>query len=249
MVVYAGIDPVTGRRTYHREKVAGTDKAAYRRAEKVLTNLQARVNAQRAPTSTVTLSYAIDEWLRSADIEESTRHGYEGYIERTIRPALGDVSVSKVTPRATALLRHRTSDRGNRPTDRGRPSGTRRRGSDHTARLRRMDRRRRPEGRADPRLSDAQASHRRNRRPRRLLQIRAHSVGSNWVTSAKLGTSSIMPISCMKEATTSTPSARARPGRRVQVMLGLDATRGDRSCGLSQPRPASPRSGSPRLSF
>jgi len=37
----------------------------------------------------VSLSRTIDEWLHGTDIETSTRDGYEGYIERTIKPALG----------------------------------------------------------------------------------------------------------------------------------------------------------------
>jgi hypothetical protein len=51
--VYAGDDPVTGRRVYRNETVRGTDKAAEKRAQKVLTRLLAEVDAQRAPTSTV----------------------------------------------------------------------------------------------------------------------------------------------------------------------------------------------------
>ncbi|WP_344416199.1 tyrosine-type recombinase/integrase [Amycolatopsis minnesotensis] len=41
----------------------------------------------------------MDEWLRTADIESITRHGYVGYIERSIRPALGKIAVSKLTAR------------------------------------------------------------------------------------------------------------------------------------------------------
>jgi integrase len=42
--VYAGLDPVTGKRVYLREKVPGTDKAFYREAEKKLNDLLSRVN-------------------------------------------------------------------------------------------------------------------------------------------------------------------------------------------------------------
>ena len=97
--VYSGVDPVTGKPNYLTETVKGTDKAARRQAEKELTRLQAQVDQQRAPSSSVTLSYAIDEWLRTADIEDTTRHGYLGYIERTIRPTLGTVPVNKLTTR------------------------------------------------------------------------------------------------------------------------------------------------------
>ncbi|WP_230424557.1 hypothetical protein [Prauserella cavernicola] len=82
--VYSGVDPVTGRELYLSETVRGTDKAAYRRADKVMTTLQAQVDKQRSPSTTVSFSYAIDEWLRTADIEPTTRHGYVGYLDRTI---------------------------------------------------------------------------------------------------------------------------------------------------------------------
>lgn len=97
--VYAGIDPVTGKPNYLAETVKGTDKAAYKQANKVLTRLQAQVDEQRSPSTSVTLSYALDEWLRTADIEDTTRHGYVGYIERSIRPALGKISVAKLSAR------------------------------------------------------------------------------------------------------------------------------------------------------
>ena len=76
--VYAGVDPVTGKPTYLTETIKGTDKAAHRLANKAMTKLQARVDEQRSPSTSVTLSYAIDEWLRTADIEDTTRHGNVG---------------------------------------------------------------------------------------------------------------------------------------------------------------------------
>lgn len=97
--VYTGLDPVTGKESYLNETVRGTDKAAYRQAEKVMTKLLARADQQRAPNTSVTLGYAIDEWLRSADLEATTRDGYRGYIERNIRPVFGDVPVGKITAR------------------------------------------------------------------------------------------------------------------------------------------------------
>lgn len=100
MRVYAGTDPVTGKDSYLTETIKGTDKAAQKAAEKALTKLQARVDEQRAASSSVTLGYAIDEWLRTADIEASTRHGYEGYIKRTIKPALGEVPLRRLTTRS-----------------------------------------------------------------------------------------------------------------------------------------------------
>lgn len=99
VVVYAGIDPVTGRRTYKREKVHGTDDAAWKRAEKTLVKLAAEAYKQRKPTSSVSFGHAINEWLRTADIETSTRDGYVGYIKRAIRPALGGTAIDKLGAR------------------------------------------------------------------------------------------------------------------------------------------------------
>jgi len=74
--VYAGDDPVTGKRVYRSETVPGTDRAAQRRAEKTHSRLLAEVDKQRAPTSTVTLTYVLDEWLRSSGPRRgSTRPG------------------------------------------------------------------------------------------------------------------------------------------------------------------------------
>lgn len=97
--VYAGTDPVTGKDTYLTETVKGTDRAAEREAQKVMTRLQSRVDDQRTASSSVTLAYAIDEWLRTTDIEATTRHGYEDYVRRTIKPALGDVPLRRLTAR------------------------------------------------------------------------------------------------------------------------------------------------------
>ena len=51
--VYAGPDPVTGRDRYLTETVKGTDKAAQRQAEKVMTRLLAQVDRQRAPETSI----------------------------------------------------------------------------------------------------------------------------------------------------------------------------------------------------
>ena len=102
--VYAGDDPVTGRRVYRTETVQGTDRAAERRAQKALTRLLAEVNAQRAPTSTVALSYVLAEWLGTTELEATTRRTYVGYIDRTIVPAIGGVAADRLTARTLEML-------------------------------------------------------------------------------------------------------------------------------------------------
>lgn len=96
VVVYAGTDPVTGKRVYLRENLKGTDKAAYKRAEKVMNRLLTKVEDQRSPTSSVTMAYAVDEWLRTSEVEDSTRDGYVNYVNRYIKPILGEQPVRKI---------------------------------------------------------------------------------------------------------------------------------------------------------
>ncbi|WP_216206948.1 tyrosine-type recombinase/integrase [Amycolatopsis aidingensis] len=104
MIVYAGLDPVTGKRTYLRKTIEGTDKAAQRRAQKQLNKFLTQVDEQRAPSSSVTLSYVLDEWMRVTELEESTRNTYEGYIARTIKPAFGNEPARKIDARALESL-------------------------------------------------------------------------------------------------------------------------------------------------
>lgn len=98
--LYAGIDPVTGRQSYLRETIPGTDKAAWKKAEAKLAEFQTQVAKQRSAQSSVDLRYALAEWRRTSELEDSTRHTYEGYINRTILPALGDTAISKLTARS-----------------------------------------------------------------------------------------------------------------------------------------------------
>jgi integrase len=97
--VFAGIDPVTRRDRYLSETVEGSDRPARREAEKVMARLQTEVDGQRSAQSSVTLGYTLDEWLKTLEVEDSTRDGYIGYIERNIRPALGAVPISKLSTR------------------------------------------------------------------------------------------------------------------------------------------------------
>ncbi|XVV01926.1 site-specific integrase [Actinosynnema sp. CA-248983] len=97
--LYAGLDPVTRKPVYHRATIPGTNKAAWKKAEDKLAEFRTQVAKQRSAESSVSLSYAIDEWLRTTELEDSTRKTYVGYIERTIKPALGGEPAKKVTAR------------------------------------------------------------------------------------------------------------------------------------------------------
>ena len=89
--VYAGIDPLTRREIRLRE-TCRTERAAQIALGKLLE--QAAVGRQ--PESNVTVATLVDEYAAIAEWELSTREANEGYIRRTIKPALGHLQVRKV---------------------------------------------------------------------------------------------------------------------------------------------------------
>jgi integrase len=93
--VAAGVDRLTGKRV-ELVRTAPTLAAA----ERLRTRLLAEVDGNRAARTQATLGYALDEWLATSEIEASTRDGYVGYIERTIRPALGSLPLGRINPDA-----------------------------------------------------------------------------------------------------------------------------------------------------
>jgi integrase len=93
VTVYAGIDPLTGRRLFLTEST--TDRAE---AERIRRRLVAQVDDQRAPRTRATVGRALEAWLRTHEAEASTLDGYRGYVRRTIEPALGAVPLTKLTP-------------------------------------------------------------------------------------------------------------------------------------------------------
>jgi integrase len=139
--VYAGLDPLTGRRLYLTDST--TDD---REAERIRTRLQADVDAQRNGRTRGTLGMALDKWLAVHEVEETTLEGYRGHIERVIRPALSttptvDVGV-QVLEELYADLR-----RCSRRCRNGEPAVDHRTGMPHECRV--VKHRRRP-GRPSP---------------------------------------------------------------------------------------------------
>lgn len=97
--LYAGTDPVTGRQVYHRATIQGTDDAALKKAEDKLAEFRTKVLNQRSAASSVSFAYAIDEWMRTSEIEASTRKTYLGYIANHVKPVLGKIPVKKIDVR------------------------------------------------------------------------------------------------------------------------------------------------------
>jgi len=102
--VYAGKDPITGKQGYLRGQVRPTRGEA----EKDCARLLAQVEAEQLPEQAATLSTLLDRWMEVADHELSTRDATEGYVRRTIRPALGDMPLRKLQYRVDIFDRFYT---------------------------------------------------------------------------------------------------------------------------------------------
>lgn len=94
VIVFAGHDPLTGRELRLREST--TDEAEARR---ILRRLTAQVDAQRHPKTNATFRTAMEAWLRTHEVEETTRASYEQYARVHLYPAFGDVPIGKVNAR------------------------------------------------------------------------------------------------------------------------------------------------------
>jgi integrase len=92
VLVYAGVDPLTGKAHYLTESTPSEAQA-----RKILTRLLGQVDERRNARTKATLATALDAWLRVHEAEESTLRSYDRYGRRYIKPALGDVPVGKIT--------------------------------------------------------------------------------------------------------------------------------------------------------
>jgi len=79
VTVYAGLDPLTGKRMFLSESTTDTAEA-----ERIRKRLVAQVDDQRGPKTSATFGRALDAWLRTHEAEETTLDGYRGYVRRTI---------------------------------------------------------------------------------------------------------------------------------------------------------------------
>ena len=94
VLVYAGVDPVTGKDSYLSESTRDEKKIP-----EIRSRLLAKVDRQRNAATKATLSYVLSEWLDVHDADESTLDRYRELADKTIGPALGDVPISKLGTR------------------------------------------------------------------------------------------------------------------------------------------------------
>ena len=113
--VYAGIDPLSGRRHYLTETVPAGPRALAE-AKKARTRLIGQVDEQRNPRTRATVDQLMDRYLDVLDVEVTTRARYDAAIRLHVRPLLGSLPVAKLTGETIdafqAVLRRCRAPRG-----------------------------------------------------------------------------------------------------------------------------------------
>ena len=89
--IFGGTDPVTGKQVILTGSADSQD-AAIELRDKYRTQVRERT----AVRTGVTLGYLLDEWLAGHQVEATTRASYSLYVERFIRPALGDQTLARL---------------------------------------------------------------------------------------------------------------------------------------------------------
>jgi integrase len=113
--VHAGTDPLTGRRLRFRQTVRTEEQARI-----VLGRLLEQASAGQRPDSGVTVAELLARYMEVAELDLSTRETYEGYIRRTILPALGSMELRKLRGPVLDVFYARLRRCGN-PACTGRP--------------------------------------------------------------------------------------------------------------------------------
>ena len=96
--VYAGIDPVTGKRNYLSETIppGANEQETLREGEKARTRLINQVDERRNPRTRASMNELLNRWLDVVKLEHNTCQGYVGKIEKHIRPTIGPLPVARV---------------------------------------------------------------------------------------------------------------------------------------------------------
>src|SRR5919204_7060597 len=99
--VYAGRDPLTGRKRWVSRQVPGQTKAAYREAKKVEAELLEEVDrGQHRGDRSRTVGELVERWLewrqRVRPISPVSVANYRGAIDRYVAPAIGGAKVGQV---------------------------------------------------------------------------------------------------------------------------------------------------------
>ncbi|GLZ47864.1 hypothetical protein Acsp06_40490 [Actinomycetospora sp. NBRC 106375] len=94
--VYAGVDPLTGKRLYLTESVPAGARAA-KEAEKARVRLISQVDERKQPRTRATVNQLLDRYLEVLEVDATTQTRYESILRLHVRPALGDLPVPRLT--------------------------------------------------------------------------------------------------------------------------------------------------------
>jgi integrase len=115
--VYAGTDPLTGRRHYLRESISA-GPSAQAEAQKAMRRLATEVDERRNLRTNATVNQLLDRHFEFAlaELEVNTLANYRGLAEKHIRPLIGSVKVGALDSTGDPLsLRSRYSPLGSLP--------------------------------------------------------------------------------------------------------------------------------------
>jgi hypothetical protein len=89
--VFGGHDPVTGKQVMLTGSAEDEDEAI-----KLRDKFRRQVAEATAARTSVTLGYLLDEWLAGHQVEGTTRTSYRVAIEKFLKPAIGDTSLTRL---------------------------------------------------------------------------------------------------------------------------------------------------------
>lgn len=93
--VYAGSDPVTGRRHYLTETVPA-GPTAQRLVRAARDRLAAEIAERRNPRTNATVDQLLERYLDQFDGAPNTRRLYRGYVRNHISPYVGKIRVGQL---------------------------------------------------------------------------------------------------------------------------------------------------------
>ncbi len=89
--LFGGQDPVTGKQVMLTGSAEDEDAAI-----KLRDKFRRQVAEATAARTSVTLGYLLDQWLADHQVEETTRTSYRVAIDKFIKPAVGDTSLTRL---------------------------------------------------------------------------------------------------------------------------------------------------------
>ncbi|WP_252299366.1 tyrosine-type recombinase/integrase [Salinispora arenicola] len=93
--VYAGTDPITGKRHDLTDTIP-PGPTAKKDAQKALTRLLGQLDEKRNPRTKATVGQLMDRYFEVLNVGETTRSTYDGYVKNHIWPLLGDLPLSRL---------------------------------------------------------------------------------------------------------------------------------------------------------